>query len=182
MAAGRRKKTVELLETLIEWAGGADEFQRLTGIQKSDQKHYLKNAKNVTTKRLHNAAHQIFGTPPAFLPLVERAPVPGTLPASLNGKAGVYALFSSSGSLLYFGKATNLKLEIDQTLDRDTPKTLVAGTTLGKVAFREVATFYSAYEIARGDGSFRHDAETLVLRVTRRDTLNTVGGHFVRKA
>jgi hypothetical protein len=182
MAAGRPKKTVELLATLIEWAGGADEFRRLTGIRKGDQNHYLASTKNIRTKRLHRAAHQIFGTPPAFLPLVERAPVAATLPATLNKKPGVYALFSSSGSLLYFGKATNLRFEIGQTLSRLTPKTLVGGTKVKKVTFRDVAALYSAYEVARGDSSFRHDAETLVLRVARRDTLNTVGGHFTRKA
>jgi hypothetical protein len=172
----------EHLATLIDWAGGKDSFAEATGIRKSDQNHYLKARKKLTMKRLRRAAQQIFGEPPAFVPLVEREAIPAQLPMSLAGKSGLYALFSSSGSLLYFGKATNLRLEIGQTLGRQTPKILVNGTKLQKVPFRDVAAFYSAYEVARGDASFRHDAETLVLRTTRADTLNSVGGHFNRKS
>ena len=178
---GRRTKNVEQLETLIAWAGGTNAFEVATGIRAADQRHYLAGTKNITSKRLERAAHQVFGTPPAFIPLAERVPLGATLPMYLAGKPGVYALFSSSGTLLYFGKATNLRVEMNQTLARRSPSRLVHGTTKTTQSFRSLSAYFSAYEVARGDGPFRHDIESLVLRVVRTDTLNSVGGHFQRK-
>jgi hypothetical protein len=177
---GRPSRLKELLSTLIDWAGGPASFASSTGIRVSDQNHYLAGRKGLRTDRLRRAAQEIFGTPPAFLPIVEREELPAALPASLRGKAGVYALFSSSGSLIYFGKATDLFAEIRQTLGRYSPRTLVTGTAKITYRFRDLVAYFSAYEIQRGDAVFRHDVEALILRVARRDTLNTVGGHFGR--
>lgn len=178
--AGRRTKNVELLETLISWAGGRVLFQAATGIRSSDQRQYLSGTKRVTSKRLQRAAREVFGTPPAFVCLAERVPLGGKVPKYLAGKAGVYALFSSSGTLLYFGKATDLGAEMNQTLGRKSPKRLVQGTSKAAHTFRSLVAYFSAYEVARGDKLFRHDLESLVLRVVRADTLNSVGGHFQR--
>lgn len=177
---GRRTRNVELLETLITWAGGTAVFEAATRIRSADQRHYLAGTKRMSSKRLERAAREVFGTPPAFVPLAERVAVGATLPMYLAGKPGVYAFFSSSGTLLYFGKATNLRVEMNQTLGRRSPKRLVHGTSKTTPTFRALAVYFSAYEVARGDASFRHDLESLVLRVVRADTLNSVGGHFQR--
>jgi hypothetical protein len=115
--------------------------------------------------------------------LVERQPIPVGLkmPAALNGRAGVYALFSSSGTILYFGKATDLRVEIKQTLQRMTTTGFVLeGVKNGKHAFRTIATRYSAFAICRGDSDFRHDVEALILRMVINDTFNRNLGHFKR--
>lgn len=183
MKKGRKSKSVEHLETLIEWAGGAKQFETLTEIRVGDQNHYLSGAKRVSMNRLRRAAEQVFGTPPAFVPVVERQALPtnlATLPTALKGSPGVYALFSSSGSLLYFGKASDLLTEIKQTLGRPTPAVLVNGTAKEVYTFRDLSSYYSAYHVLRGDKDFRHDLESLAIRCVRRDTLNGVGGHFKR--
>lgn len=180
MGRGRRKKTIELLETLIDWAGGKQGFRDATGIRIQDQNHYLNNAKNITTKRLRRAAEQVFGTPPAFVALVERQRLPAQLPAALKQVPGLYAFYSSSGSLIYFGKASNLHFEINQTLGRRTPSILFEGRAKSRHTFREVTKFYSAYRIERGDEKFRHDVEALVLHAILNDSFNIRVGWFKR--
>jgi hypothetical protein len=179
---GRRSRNVELLETLIDWAGGQPEFERLTKIRIGDQKHFLVANKTVAMKRLKRAASEVFKPPPppSFKALVERAAVPSSLPKYLSGTAGVYGLFASDGRLIYFGKATNLRAEIAQTLSRWTPKVLVQGTSKRQYKFSELAEYYSAYEVVGGDPKFRHDLESLVIRCIRSGSLNGVGGHFQR--
>lgn len=177
----RKPYNVELLQTLIDWAGGDASFRDATGIRIPDQRHYVNGTKSISLKRLRRAAEQVFGTPPAFVPEVERQPLPDSLPGSLNGKPGLYAFFSSSGSLVYFGKATNLYAEINQTLKRNTPSILFRGTTKTQHKFRDVTKFYSAYHVPRGDSDFRHDVEALVLRAVLNDTFNVRVGYFKRQ-
>jgi hypothetical protein len=128
---GRASRSVELLQTLIEWAGGEAEFHTSTGIRVQDQRHYMKGNKRITLPRLRRATEQLFGVPPSFVSFAERAPLPAQLPAILNGKPGIYAFFSSAGSLVYFGKATTLRAEINQTLGRSTPSILFQGRQRG---------------------------------------------------
>lgn len=180
---GRPSHAAELTKTLIEWAGGEDAFRKATKIRAADQRHYVKGTKRITLKRLRRAVEEVFGTPPGFVPLAERQPLPkAALPHALRGRAGLYAFFSSSGSLVYFGKASNLLVEVNQTLRRKTPSILFKGTTKTRHAFREVVAFYSAYAITRGDAAFRHDVEALVLRGVLNDTFNMRVGYFKRDA
>ena len=178
MPRGRKAKTVEHLSTLIDWAGGKQGFEQLTGITVSEQDDYLAGNAIIPMNRLKKAGQQIFS--PGFEVLAERDPLPTRLPNNLKRKGGLYALFSSSGALLYFGKATNLHFEINQTLNRNAPKRLVVGTANAIYTFRQLAHFYSAYHVIRGDSDLRHDLEALVIRTTRSDTLNTQGAHFKR--
>jgi hypothetical protein len=181
--AGRGRKTVEHLETLVTWAGGRTNFQKLTGISAANLSAYLSASKPISMARLHRCAEDILGVPPAFEVLVERELLPKALkdlPAAMSKRSGVYAFFSSSGTVLYFGKATNLLVEIKQTLKRTTPVRVLEGLKKTKPTFRDVATHYSAFAVCRGDAAFRHDVEALVLRVVVNDTLNRQLGHFKR--
>lgn len=177
----RKSHRAELTETLIAWAGGEEAFYQATGIRKADQRHYVAERKGISLKRLRRAAEQVFATPPAFLPVVERQPLPDRISVSLKGKSGLYAFFSSAGSLVYFGKASDLYVEINQTLKRATPSILFKGTTKSKHSFREVTKFYSAYHVTRGDEDFRHDVEALILRAVLNDTFNLRVGYFKRQ-
>ena len=121
---GRRAATVEYLERLIVWAGGRKQFLLATGIRGPNLTAYLNGSKNIGWKRLQTATQEVFGVPPAFIPVVEGFNLTEASPtvADLSHEPGVYALFDSAMRLLYFGKATDLYAETHQTLRRSAPE------------------------------------------------------------
>ncbi len=109
--------------------------------------------------------------------LAERVLLPDSLPEYLHGVPGLYGLFDSGGRVLYFGKATNLRLELNQTLNRKAPKVWIGGK-FQKLTFRALTKYYSAYGIEKGDANLRHTLEALVLRIVINDTHNQRTGKF----
>jgi len=178
----RKPATVEHLERLVDWAGGHAAFCRQTGILPPNLCAYLGGTKSISWERLRRANEHVFGCPPAFLPVIEgydlRAngfPSPRTLPQT----AGLYALYDSAMRLLYCGKAKSLRTEVNQTLRR-CAKGIKTWPGQGSPRFGDLAAYLSAYRIVRGDRTFLHDAEALVLHLAVNNTLNTNKGHFKR--
>jgi hypothetical protein len=81
--------------------------------------------------------------------------------------------------LLYYGKATNLRAEVAQTLRRKVGE-VRPWTGAKNLTFKQVSVFLSAYEIRRGDSDFRHDVEALGLRLFVNNTFNKNGASFKR--
>ena len=114
---GRKRATVEYLEKLVEWAGERTEFCRRTGILAPNLAAYLNGSKSISWRRLETARAEVFGEPPAIVPVVEghdlrREPSLTILPKG----GGIYGLFDSAMRLVYYGKAVNLRAEVGQTL------------------------------------------------------------------
>jgi hypothetical protein len=179
---GRPSETLDHLARLVDWAGGRAAFCEQTGIRQQNLSAYLNGTKRISWQRLESATRAIFGTPPAFVPALEMHDLKsGGAPsvAEIGRNPGVYALFDSAYRVVYFGKATDLYAEIRQTLDRKV--THVKSPLSAKaVKFRDIAAYLSAYRTPRGDVTFRHDLESLVLRVVRNSTFNKNFGHFTR--
>jgi hypothetical protein len=179
----RKTATIEYLERLVEWAGGKLEFCRLSGIRPGNLTDYLQGRKSIAWKRLKAATQQVFGEPPAFCPVVEGhdlfkdgVPKLSTLP----NEAGLYAFFDSSMRLIYFGKASSLNTEVKQTLGRHVAE-VKPWSGAKNLKFSHISAFLSAYTIARGDSTFRHDVEALGLRLFVNNTFNKNSASFKRK-
>jgi hypothetical protein len=180
----RRAATIEYLERLVDWAGGRAEFCAATGITQPNLSSYLSGNKPVAWKRLRTATSEVFGTPPAFVPVIEGynliekgLPSLGDLPHV----PGIYGLFDSAMRVLYYGKATSLYAEVRQTLRR---KVADVRPWVGKknLTLREITAYISAYTIERSDDAFRHDVEAFGLRFLVNDTFNKNGATFKRKS
>jgi hypothetical protein len=180
---GRRRATVEFLEKLVEFAGGRTEFCRVARVRQPNLTAYLKATKSISWRRLKTATSQVFGEPPAFMPITEghdlrqNPAVAEVLPTD----AGVYGLFDSTMRLIYYGKARNLRAEVRQTLGRKVDE-VRPWTGKRNLTFREISAFVSAYKIERGDAAFRHDVEALGLRLLVNNTFNRNGASFKRKS
>lgn len=179
---GRRAATVEYLDRLVDWAGGRPAFTRKTGIHASNLAAYLAGTKSITWKRLRSATQEVVGEPPAFVPVLEgwnlfKDDAPPV--TQITKGSGLYALYDSAMRVIYFGKATNLYMEVRQTLNRGLAE-VRPWTGNRNLKFKDVAYYLSAYTIARGDTKVRHDLEVLFLRVLVNNTFNKKGGNFKR--
>jgi len=179
---GRKRATIEYLERLVDWSGGRAEFCRRTGILAPNLTAYLNGSKSISWHRLETATAKVFGEAPAFVPVVEghdlrREPSLTILPSG----GGIYGLFDSAVRLVYYGKATNLRAEVRQTLKRKVGE-VRPWTGAKNLTFKQITAYISAYEIKRGDTDFRHDFEALGLRLFVNNTFNRNGAQFKRKA
>jgi hypothetical protein len=181
---GRPAATREYLTRLVDWAGGQAQFCALTGILQPNLSAYLSGAKNISWKRLQSATNHVFGTPPAFVKVLEghdysKDGRPST--QQLPRGPGVYAFFDSAMRVIYWGRARDLYAEVGQTLGRRLAKGRPwAGVGARRVPLNQVTKYISAYTISRSDDDFRHDVEALVLRILRNNTYNSNRGHFRR--
>ena len=178
----RKAASIEYLERLIEWAGSRVIFCKLTGIGSGNLSDYLSGQKPISWKRLKRCNEQVFGQPPAFIPILEGfdymqhgSPTKLQLPEV----PGLYALFDSAMRTLYYGKATNLYAEVRQTLGRGI-KEVRPWTGAKNLRFSNITTYISAYVIERGDVDFRHDIETLCHKLFVNNTFNIKSGGFKR--
>ena len=84
--------------------------------------------------------------------------------------------------MLYIGKATNLKSEVDQALRKPVPLGERVGLMFGpnltkrKPTLRDLARYVSLYLIR--DGGLRHNVEALLLRIFANQTYNSAIGNF----
>jgi hypothetical protein len=92
---------------------------------------------------------------------------------------GIYALYDSSVSILYVGQATNLRAELNQTLNRVCNFPVRQGPNLSKKArpkYRDLATHLSAYEVQ--SARLRHNLEALLLRLFPNQAHNNKVGNY----
>jgi len=177
----RKAAAIEHLERLVEWAGGEKAFCNATGIKRPNLNAYLNGSKRITWDWLRKKTTILFGTPPAFISVCEGMPIRNrALKASdIDDCSGVYALLDSAMKVIYFGKATNLRAEINQALSRKITEIRPWGGGNGLV-FSDVARYVSAYMITRSDKDFEHDVEALVLRLFVNNVYNKNRGKFKR--
>ena len=92
--------------------------------------------------------------------------------------AGIYVIYDSAGSVLYVGKATNLRAEVRQTLRRQIPVGVRLGPHLRKTRplIRDLAARLSLFAVP--SSRVRHNLEALLLRVFVNQTHNTNIGTF----
>jgi hypothetical protein len=179
----RSAATVEYLHRLVEWAGGRKSFCTLTKITPSNLSDYLRGTKPIAWKRLRTATAEVFGVPPAFVPVLEGYDLDEKgLPTlrDLPKEPGIYGLFDSAMRVLYYGKAKSLYAEVRQTLGRKVAE-VRPWSGAKNLTFREITRYISAYTVVRGDEAFRHDVEAFGLRFLVNNTFNKKGATFRRK-
>jgi excinuclease UvrABC nuclease subunit len=92
---------------------------------------------------------------------------------------GIYALYDSAGGLLYVGQATNLRVEVRQTLNRAVNFPVRMGPNLSKKRhpkFKSVTHRLSIYVVP--SKRLRHNLEALLLRVFANESHNNKLGTF----
>lgn len=176
--AGRKPKYQEFLQTLSDVTGlTGSAFAKACGKQATNMSSYLSGSKTVSQSTARSAITHLRDT---WLveAVLEVQPIPRPL-SGLTTRPGVYALYGSSGNVLYVGQATNLRAELAQTLNRKVNFTLRRGPNISKKAhprFKEVAVRMSAYVVE--PPKLRHNLEALLLRVYLNEAHNNKMGSF----
>lgn len=178
----RKAATIEFLTRIVAWAGGRQEFCRLTGVQPANLSAYLSGGKQVSWQWLKTATSKVYDQPPAFHPVLEGYDLSSNgLPklSALPKVRGVYALYDSAMRVIYYGKATSLYMEVRQTLNRHV-REVRPWSSAKNLTFRDISVYLSAYTLVRGDVDFVHDLEAFGLRLLVNNTFNKKGGYFKR--
>ncbi len=176
--AGRMPKNREFFHTLADVLGlhGAA-FANAIGKKPSNVSQYLSGTKKVGRKTLASAVHRVGEWQVQVFQ--ELRPVPETF-SKLPTASGIYALYDSTGSLLYVGQALNLRAEIRQTLNRQTNFPVRLGPKLTRKdypKYRSLTHFLSVYEVP--SKRLRHNLEALLLRVLPNQSHNNKLGKFL---
>lgn len=180
MAKGRHPRNVEFLCLLSELLGYEDDlsgFARLCKKHVANMSSYL-NGTKVPGKRVLKGALQA-ALEWEITPVIELSPIKKHV-SDLPPKAGIYALYDSSGSAIYVGQATNLKQEVKQTLQRKMNFPVRLAPALSKKTkrqYKEIATHLSAYEVH--SHRLRHNLEALLLRSFPNQSHNNKMGKFI---
>lgn len=111
-------------------------------------------------------------------PRMELAKLPTNLNA-ITTDPGLYVLFASGGQILYLGKATNLRAELRQTLNRTIPVPIRFAPHLAKKhrPILKVLTSHLSLYVIRSP-RLRHNLEALLLRIAANQTHNQNFGKF----
>jgi hypothetical protein len=177
----RKTKYQEFLATLSEVTGltGAD-FARACGKQRTNMDQYLSGKKRAGKATVVSTLAHLRGS--WAVKTVQRVqevePIPTPL-GKLPTDPGIYALYSSSGDVLYVGQATNLRAEVYQTLNRRVNFVVRRGPTITKKAYpkyKDLADRMSAYVVE--SPLLRHNLEALLLRVFLNQSHNNKMGSF----
>lgn len=175
--AGRLPKYREFINTLGDVLGlQGPALASALGKQATNLAQYRSGTKKVGPKTLRAGLYRLGEWQVTVVQEVRPIPTPLS---SLPSSPGIYALYDSSGSVLYAGQATNLRAEIRQTLNRSTNFPVRLGPQLSKKAhpkYRAVAHFLSAYEVP--SARLRHNLEALLLRVFPNQSHNNKLGSF----
>lgn len=177
--AGRRPKYQEFLNSLSDATGlTGSAFAHACGKQPANMSSYLKGAKKVTQQTASSAVYNLCNSW-AVETVLESQPIPTPL-SRLTTKPGVYALYGSSGDVLYVGQATNLRSEVSQTLNRRVNFTVRRGPHISRKTprprFKDLAVRMSAYIVE--SPRLRHNLEAILLRVFLNETHNNKVGSF----
>jgi hypothetical protein len=175
--AGRLPKYREFLATLgdiLELQGAA--LAKALGKQPANLSQYQSGAKKVGPRTLRSGLYRLGEWQVTVVQEVRPIPKPLT---SLPTRPGIYALYDSSGTLLYAGQAANLRREIAQTLTRKTNFPVRLGPKLSaksKPRYKVLASFLTAYEVP--SDRLRHNLEALLLRMFPNQSHNNKLGTF----
>jgi len=144
-----------------------------------DLSAYLSETKKIGAAAIKKHSARFFL--PAFTPLAEYSPIADV--KTIGDVPGVYALYDSQLSMVYFGQAkTKVRTEIRQTLNREVAGARkLWGSASKKPTFSDISTHFSAYSVVNGDDDLIHDIEALVIRLVINGTFNAKAAHFKRK-
>ncbi len=138
---------------------------------------YLNGSKKVSRGTARSAVAHLRDSWP-IEKVLEVEPIPKPL-TGLTTRPGVYALYGSSGDVLYVGQASNLRSEVSQTLNRKVNFALQRGPSISKKAhpkFKDIALRMSAYVVE--PPRLRHNLEALLLRIYLNEAHNNKMGSF----
>lgn len=178
MAKGRKPKNVDFLNTLKKVCGfeQVSEFAKACGKKTSNMSRYLKGTLKPGDSILRTSVSHLGEW--SVEPRLELQRIPENL-STLPSESGLYILFGSGGQILYLGKATNLRAEVRQTLNRAVPTPIRFSPHLKKKhrpKLRALTTHISAYVVT--SARLRHNLEALLLRVAANQTHNQNFGNF----
>lgn len=175
--AGRKPRNVEFFQVLSDLLGETGEaLAKRVGKKAANVRAYLSGGKTPQKKVLLSSVRHAFEWD--VVPLVEVRELKGHL-GSVDPVPGIYALFDSSASVVYLGQASNLRAELNQTLNRNCNFPVRQGPNLSRRAkpkYKDIATHFSAYQIE--SARLRHNLEALLLRVFPNQSHNNKVGNF----
>jgi transcriptional regulator with XRE-family HTH domain len=175
---GRKSRYQEFLITLSQVTGlSGAAFAKACGKQNSNMSQYLKGTKQPGLNTLKSALTHLRDHWPVKA-ILEAEPIPKPL-TKLPKAPGIYALYSSSGDVLYVGQAKNLRTEVNQTLNRKVNFAVRRGPQITKKArpkYKELAAMMSAYTV--DSKRLKHNLEAILLRVFLNDAHNNKMGTF----
>jgi hypothetical protein len=178
MPRGRKPKYQEFLLTLREATGlSGVMFAQACGKKPANWGQYLAGRRHPGLGTIKAAIHSLRDSWPVYM-VMELEPIPGSL-AKLRERPGIYAFYGSSGEVLYVGQATNLRVEVNQALNRRVNSVVRLGPKISKKAhpkYRPMAALISAYEVPAA--RLRHNLEALLLRMFPNELHNNKMGNF----
>ena len=175
---GRNSRYQEFLITLSQVTGlSGAAFAKACGKQNTNMSQYIKGTKQPGLNTLKSALAHLRDNWPVTT-LLEAEPIPRPL-TKLPQDPGIYALYSSSGDVLYVGQAKKLRAEVAQTLNRNVNFAVRRGPTITKKAhpkYKGLAVLMSVYVV--NSPRLRHNLEAVLLRVFLNDAHNDKMGTF----
>ena len=174
---GRRSKYGEFLNTLKDVTElPVGKFAKLVGKKTTNVSQYLSGAKKAGKSVAKSGVRHLSEWQVTPLFEVEETPEPLT---TISNKPGIYSLYDSAGNVLYVGQAKNLRMEINQTLNRKTNFPVLYGPNLSKKKYPKYKTLtirISAYIVE--SKRLRHNLEALILRIFPNQSHNNKLGSF----
>jgi hypothetical protein len=175
MANSRNRREVEfigLLSEILDLNGRA--FAKKIGKQQTNVTNYLRGTIVPQKKALHSALRHAFEW--EVTPIVEVQSVKEHA-RGLPKTPGVYCLYDSSGSVIYVGQATNLKLELQRCTNFPVRLGLPQLAKKEHRKYKVIASYLSAYSVP--SPRMRHNLEALLLRVFPNQSHNNKIGNFI---
>lgn len=173
---GRAHRNVEFIKAFHEMTElPQGQFADACGKRRTNMSAYLRGRLTPQKQVLWSSLEHFFEW--GVTPLAELEPLPSNL-NTLPTEPGIYVFYDSAGNVLYIGKATNLRAEVRQTLERSVPEGIRFGPTLGKSRprLRRITARYSAYSVP--SPRLRHNLEALLLRIHPNQSHNQNIGNF----
>lgn len=178
MPSGRKSRNVEFLNTLknVFRYGAVSGFAKACGKKTPNMSNYLNGSLKPGDSVLRTSVTHLSEW--WVQPLRELDRIQKNL-NELPIDPGIYVLFDSASQILYLGKATNLRAEVRQALNRTVPVSIRFAPHLNEKThpkLKRLATHLSLYAVP--SSRLRHNLEALLLRVVANQSHNQNFGHF----
>lgn len=154
----------------------SSELAKAAGKKQSNITDYLSGKKPPQKRALRSIIDHLSEW--KVIPQFEVRKIDG-LQSKISTEPGIYALYDSAGNTLYVGQATNLSLEVNQTLQRLANFAIRTGPNLSKKnkpTYKSIATHISIYIVS--SARLRHNLEALLLRTFPNQSHNNKLGNF----